>query len=81
MQFLDRKDVSMKTQMINGREVLTVPTAVGCKHYDLIKREVVGELIESTYRRKDGTLYIIRRSRTKREKVKMLNSCLSDWGY
>ncbi|MCE2141589.1 DUF1408 domain-containing protein, partial [Streptococcus thermophilus] len=51
------------------------------KHYDLEKREVVGEVIESTYRRKDGTMYIIRRSRTEREKAAMLNSCLSDWGY
>ncbi|MCT0447541.1 DUF1408 domain-containing protein, partial [Lactococcus cremoris] len=26
-------------------------------------------------------MYIIRRSRTEREKAAMLNSCLSDWGY
>ena len=71
----------MHTQIINGREVLTVPTVIGYKHYDLEKREVVGEVIESTYRRKDGTMYIIRRSRTEREKAAMLNSCLSDWGY
>ncbi|MCM6857782.1 DUF1408 domain-containing protein [Lactococcus lactis] len=36
----------MHTQIINGREVLTVPTVIGYKHYDLEKREVVGEVIE-----------------------------------
>lgn len=81
MQFLDRKEVFMQAQIINGREVLTVPTTIGYKHYDLEKREEVGELIKSTYRRKDGTCYIVLRSRTEKEKAKMLNSCLSDWGY
>ena len=66
----------MHTQIINGREVLTVPTVIGYKHYDLEKREVVGEVIESTYRRKDGTMYIIRRSRTEREKA-AIRACLT----
>ncbi|MDU0408431.1 hypothetical protein N42HA_01444 [Lactococcus lactis] len=29
----------MHTQIMNGREVLTVPTVIGYKHYDLKKEK------------------------------------------
>ncbi|MCM6858562.1 DUF1408 domain-containing protein [Lactococcus lactis] len=42
---------------MNGREVLTVPTVIGYKHYDLEKREVVGEVIQGLWRSKHGEKY------------------------
>lgn len=71
----------MHTQIINGREVLTVPTVIGYKHYDLEKEKQLEKLLNLLIEEKTEQCTLSADHEQNEKKAAMLNSCLSDWGY